>query len=121
MEIAVTRTPHLDPRTELYRLEGDALCLVADGPGYPTHTIYSRNLDTARAADAGGNGSYELVVPDPTYTALVVLERTSSGMEPSRTLPLGFTLATNIASTTDRSGRLHVAAGTMDGVLSVFR
>jgi hypothetical protein len=120
-ELAVTRTPHLGPRIELYRLEGDELRLVAEDPGYPTHTIYSRNLDAARAADTDGDGKYELIVTDNTYTGLVVLARTQNGMERSRSLPLGSILSTNVASTTDEKGRLYVAVGTMDGVLTIFR
>lgn len=122
-EIAVTRTPHSDARTEFYRLDAEngELEIVASGEGYPSHTLYSRNLDAARAGDLDGDGSWEVVVPDETYTRLQAVRHARNGVEPVWDLPLGGTLSTNLAAATDEGGRIALAAGRTDGVLRIWR
>jgi hypothetical protein len=123
LELAATRTPHLGGEIEFYRpnLETGKLEISATMPGYATHTIYSRNLDAARAADLDGDGAWELLVPNQAYTELAAIRRTDSGAEVAWTLPVGGALATNLASATDSSSRISVAAGRADGFLRVWR
>jgi len=122
-EIAVTRTPHVDPVTEFHRLDRESgeLRIAATGEGYPSHTIYSRNLDAARAGDLDGDGVWELLVPDESYAGLVALRHEESGVEEAWRLPIGGTLSTNIGSATDEDGRVAIAVGTTDGVLRIWR
>ena len=122
-EIAVTHTPHDDATTEFYRLDRESkeLTVVATGPGYPSHTLYSRNLDAARAGDFDGDGAWELLVPDDSYTGFVALHRVRGGVREAWRLPLGGNLSTNIGAATGEDGRVAVAAGTTDGVLRIWR
>ena len=122
-EIAVTRTPHVDAVTEFYRFDPKArkLEIAATGKGYPTHTIYSRNLDTTRAGDLDGDGAWELLAPNESYNGFVALRHTDTGVEPVWELPLGGTLASNIASTTGEDGRAAIAVGTLEGNLRIWR
>ncbi len=123
IELAVTRTPHADATTEFYRLDRKAkeLRLSATGAGFPSHTLYSRNLDTARAGDLDGDSAWELLVPDESYTGLVALRHGRGGVEEAWRLPLGGNLSTNIGGATGADGRMAVAAGTTDGVLRIWR
>lgn len=122
-EIVATRTPHIGGTTEFYLLNRDqgTLEISATGQGYPSHTIYTRNLDAARSGDFDNDGAWELVVPNASYTGLVAVRHTESGVKSVWTLPLNGTLATNIASTTDASGRIALAAGTLEGTLRIWR
>ncbi|MDQ3942929.1 MAG: hypothetical protein M3254_07475, partial [Actinomycetota bacterium] len=72
VEIAVVRTPHISGVVEFYAIDEDAgeLEIVATQPGYSSHEIYSRNLDTARAGDLDGDGAFELLVPSQDHTEL---------------------------------------------------
>lgn len=124
IELAATRTPHVGGTTEFYRLnrESGVLELAATGPGYPSHTIYSRNLDAATAGDLDGDGAWELLVPNASYNGLVALRHTENGVERAWDLPTtSSSLGTNIAATTDREGRIAVAVGTLDGNLRIWR
>jgi hypothetical protein len=82
---------------------------------------HSRNLDAARAGDLDGDGSWEPLLPDSSYTALEAVRRTKGGVETAWRLPLGDTLATNLASATDSEGRVALAAGTAEGKLRIWR
>ncbi|HET7478168.1 MAG TPA: hypothetical protein VFJ72_01500 [Rubrobacteraceae bacterium] len=123
IEIAAMRTPHIGGTTEFYRLDRKSgeLELAATGPGYPSHTIYSRDLDAARAGDLDGDGSWELLVPNTAYNGLVALRHTKNGVEKVWSLPATNSLGTNIAAVTDSGGRIAVAVGTLDGNLRIWR
>ena len=49
------------------------------------------------------------------------MRRTKGGVETAWRLPLGDTLATNLASATDLEGRVALAAGTAEGKLRIWR
>lgn len=122
VELAVTRTPHAGGVIEFYKpnLEKGTLETVATLPNYSTHTLYSRNLDAARAGDLDGDGAWELLVPDKFQTGLAAIRHTREGAREAWNLPIGGTLTTNLASATDREGRLSVAVGRADGVLRIW-
>ncbi len=123
VEIAAVRTPHVSGPVEFYRLDRESgeLRLVASGGEYLSHTLYSRNLDAVRAGDLDGDGSWELLLPEASYTTLEAVRRTKGGVETAWRLPLGGTLATNLASATDSRGRVALAAGTAEGGLRIWR
>ena len=122
VELAATSTPHAGGVLEFYRPnpgEG-TLEMTATLPGYTTHTLYSRNLDAARAGDLDGDGTWEVLVPDRFRTGLAAVRHTVDGAEEAWKVPVGGTLATNLASATNQGGRLSVAAGRTDGVLRIW-
>lgn len=121
LEIAVARTPHIDPVVEFYRFSGDRLEVSAEVPGYTSHRIYTRNLDTARAGDLDGDGRPELLVPDDSYTELAAIRKDADDASVVWSLPVGGEVSTNIGSATDEAGRTSVAVGRSDGTLRVWR
>ncbi len=123
VELAAVRTPHVGGPVEFYRLdrENGELRLAASGGEYLSHTLYSRNLDAARAGNLDGDGSWELLLPDSSYTALEAVRRTKGGVETAWRLPLDGTLATNLASATDSRGRVALAVGTAEKKLRIWR
>ena len=123
VELAAVRTPHVSGPVEFYSLdrENGELQIVAHAGEYLSHTLYSRNLDAVRAGDLDGDGSWELLLPDASYTALEAVRHTEGGVETVWRLPLGGTLATNLASATDSEGRVALAVGTAEGKLRIWR
>jgi hypothetical protein len=122
MEIAAVRTPHIGGVVEFYRLTAGAgeLELAATQPGYASHEIYSRNLDTARGGDFDGDGAFELLVPNQERTALGAIRHEQGGARVAWTLPVGGELSTNLADAAAPGGRVSLAAGRADGVLRLW-
>ncbi len=122
VEIAAIRTPHVGGVVEFYGVDTSAgeLKVAATRPGYNSHRIYNRNLDTARAGDFDGDGRWELLVPNQSYTELGAIRHEEGGAEVAWTLPVGGTLATNLAATTASDGRTSLAVGRAGGVLRIW-
>jgi hypothetical protein len=74
MEIAAVRTPHIGGVVEIYALKNNRLEVAVTLPGYSSHQIGSRNLDSALAVDFNGDGLVELVVPNQAQTELASLQ-----------------------------------------------
>ncbi|MFC1907238.1 hypothetical protein ACFLW8_04040 [Chloroflexota bacterium] len=119
-ELLDVLTPHIGGVVEFYRLDGERLEVVAEVPGYTSHSIGSRNLDTAVAGDFDGDGQLELLLPSQKRTELGGVRRTVAGAEVEWTLPLGGRISTNIAAITLNDGRLTIAAGREDDVMRVW-
>lgn len=123
LEIAATRTPHIGGIVEFYAIDAPSgeLEITATQPGYATHRIYTRNLDTVRAGDLDGDGRWELLVPDQTYTELGAIRHERDGARVAWTLPAGGVMTTNLVSAEDSRGRALVAVGREDGTLRIWR
>lgn len=123
IELVATRTPHIGGVVEFYRLHPERrdLEIVATMPGYTSHRIGSRNLDTALGGDLDGDGRWEILVPDQSYSRLAAIRHDEGGARVVWTLPVGSTLATNLAPATGSDGRIVLAAGTSEGMLRVWR
>ena len=122
IELVATLTPHLGGIVEFYGLDFEAgtLEITATMPGYASHRIYTRNMDTARAGDLDGDGRWELLIPNQDYTELGAIRHEVDGAAVAWTLPAGGTISTNLASATNPEGRAQIAAGRTDGVLRIW-
>jgi hypothetical protein len=119
-ELAVVRTPHIGGVVEYYKYTNGNLSVVAEFPGITSHTIGSRNLDMAAAGDFDGDGAIELLLPNPNLTDLVAVRRTPSGVEDAWRIPIGGVMSTNLAGVTLPNGKLAVAVGREDRVLTLW-
>lgn len=109
------RTPHIGGVVEYFQYKGNGrLEIVKEFKGFSTHSIGSRNLDTALAADFNNDGVFEILIPDQSHTSLAIV----SINEVSTALPLDGILTSNI-SAVNLNGRLYIAAGT-EGKLRVW-
>lgn len=120
LELASVRTPHIGGVVEFYRIESDRLEIVAELPGYSSHTIGSRNLDSALAGDFDGDGRLELLVPDQGQLNLAAIRHDRSGVHELWSLPLGSKLATNLAAVSFSDGSLAIGVGTSDRNLRLW-
>ena len=122
IELVDTLTPHIGGTIEFYRPDFDngSLDIVATQTGYTSHRIYTRNLDTARAGDLDGDGRWELLVPNDSYTELGAIRHEEAGATVAWTLPADGTIVTNLASATNSDGRAQIAAGREDGMLRIW-
>jgi len=119
-ELVVVRTPHIGGVIEYYRYSNGELNIVAEYPGITSHTIGSRNLDMAALGDFDGDGVNELLLPSPGLTELVAVRRTPSGAEQGWKISLGGVMSTNLAGVTLPDGKIAVAVGRDDGVLTLW-
>ena len=119
-ELVEVLTPHIGGVVRFYRFTGTCLAIVAQVRGYTSHVIGSRNLDLAVAGDFNGDGTPEIVLPAQRRDTIAGIQRTTNGAEVVWELPLGGTLATNLAAVRLESG-LALAVATTDGHLRVWR
>ena len=119
-ELVAVRTPHIGGSIEYYRLRGRQLEIVHTRPGYSTHRIGDRNLETALVADFTGDGRFELLLPAQREPALAVISRTAEGSREVARFELPAELTTNLAAVQLSKGRLLVVAGTADGSLLLW-
>jgi hypothetical protein len=119
-ELAVVRTPHIGGIVEFYRFEGDSLNIVAQIPGFSTHTIGSRNLDNALAGDFDGDGNIELMVPNQAHNRLEAIRRTGNAAEVVWSLPFGSVHTTNLVGVNLSSGEIILGVGTQDNILRLW-
>ncbi len=121
LELADVLTPHLGRVVEFFRLEGDALVVVAQlQAGYTSHAIGSRNLDTAVAGDFDGDGRVELLLPNSQGDELGAIRRTPESAELAWTVAVGGPISTNLAAAAHGDQGLAVGLGRADGVLRLW-
>ena len=99
-------TPHIGGVVEFYRVSGGELTIVAHVPGYTSHSIGTRNLDMALAADFDGDGRLELLLPSQARTELGAVRRTQDGAEVAWSVSVDGRVATNLAAVTLLDGTL---------------
>jgi hypothetical protein len=120
LELAVVRTPHIGGVVEFYRFEDNTLNIVAEAPGYSSHSIGSRNLDTGLAGDFDGDGHFELLVPNQEHNILHAIRRLEGGARSVWSLPLGGAYATNLVAVTLSNGKIGVGIGNENGILRLW-
>jgi hypothetical protein len=120
LELADVLTPHIGGVVEFYRLSGDELEIVAHVPGYSSHVIGARNLDTALAGDLDGDGRIEVLLPDQAQTNLGAVRHEPGGAREVWSVPIGGRLSTNLAAVSYPDGSLAVGAGREDGLVRLW-
>lgn len=120
LELVDVLTPHLGRVTEFFQLNDSALEVVATVPGYTSHRLGSRNLDTALAGDLDSDRAIELLIPNAEFTELAALRRTPNGADVAWTVPVDSLIATNLAAATADDGHLTIGVGRVDWVLRVW-
>jgi len=101
------RTPHIGGVVEFFQFKNGNLEIVKEINGFSTHSIGSRNLDSAIVGDFNNDGVNELLAPDQFHTNLGIV----SLNEVLATLPLDGTLTSNLSATTI-DGEIILGAGT---------
>jgi hypothetical protein len=119
-ELIVVRTPHIGGVIEYYRYENGGFSVVAEYSGITSHSIGSRNLDMAAVGDFDGDGTIEVLLPNPGLTELVAIRRTQAGAEQAWALPIGGKLHTNLSGLSLPNGQLSFAVGRSDGILRIW-
>lgn len=114
LEIVEVLTPHIGGIVNFYRWQGDRLEIVASLPGYSTHRLGARGLDSVLAGDLDGEGQVELLLPTQDMTELAALRRTPEGVALAWSLPLPGTLQSNLVAHTLPDGTLVLGAATED-------
>lgn len=122
VELVEVLTPHIGGVTQFYRLEGNALNVVASTTGYTSHRIGSRNLDMAMAGDFDGDGSVELLLPNDALRSLGAVRHATDGAQVAWTLPMGGArVTTNLVALTLASETIMlVGVGRGDGILRIW-
>ncbi|HEY5728410.1 MAG TPA: hypothetical protein VIS72_00050 [Anaerolineales bacterium] len=108
------RTPHIGGIVEFLEFNDGKLVSVREYKGFSTHSIGSRNLDSALAGDFNNDGIIELLAPDQRHINLSIISMDGA----VATLPLDSVLTSNLTAT-ELEGKLYVGAGT-DGKLRVW-
>lgn len=119
MQLVDVLTPHIGGVTRFYEFDGTGLSVVSQTGGYTSHSIHSRNLDMAVAGDFDGDGQLEIVLPSQDRTRIAGITNTENGAQVVWELPLGGTLASNLAAVNTSNG-LALAAGRADGVVRIW-
>lgn len=101
------RTPHIGGVIEFFQFNDGKLEIVAEVPGFSSHSIGSRNLDSAIAGDFNNDGINELLAPDQIHSNLGVIAY--DGV--ITVLPLDGVLTSNLSATVV-DGKLIIGAGT---------
>jgi hypothetical protein len=120
LELAVVRTPHIGGEVEILGLTEDRLEVKASLPGYSTHKLGSRNLDTALAADFNGDGFIELIAPGQDQTYLSGIQFLTGKLMPVWTQHLDAQLSTNLVGIAIADQQLLLGVGTDDNSLRIW-
>jgi hypothetical protein len=118
-QIALIRTPHGEGVLQLWSLEGDALTLKAEKPGYSNHVFGRSAQDLAAAVDVDGDGRPELIVPTIDRRSVAILSMRDGIREIAR-VALPARAETGIA-TLGSGADLHILVGLEDGRLADIR
>lgn len=104
--IVSIRTPHIGGVVEFFQLNEGKLEIVHEIAGFSSHTLSSRNLDSAIAGDFNKDGVIELLAPDQLHSFLSIIS--FDGV--LAVIPLDGGLTSNL-SVTNNNGELWVGAG----------
>jgi hypothetical protein len=105
--LASIRTPHIGGVVEFFQFSDGKLETVSEINGFSSHSIGSRNLDSAIAGDFNNDGICELLAPTQNLSSLGVISL--GGV--ITVLPLDGVLTSNL-STISVNGSIIVGAGT---------
>ncbi|WP_417516043.1 FG-GAP repeat domain-containing protein [Minwuia sp.] len=117
LEIAVVETPHIGGTLRLLRPEGRKMTLVAERWGFSNHAIGSRDQGLSAVLDWDGDGLPDLVLPDETRGAVVVVSFAGGGIRELHRRPLAAAVAGDFSVEGTDTVRIPLA----DGAATVLR
>jgi hypothetical protein len=120
VELADVVTPHIGGIVEFLTLSEDILQTTATLNGYSSHTIGSRNLDTAIIGDFDADGLAELILPDQAMTNLGIIKRTALGAEVIGNLKTDSRISSNLAGVNLEAEGIGLGVGLENNTLRIW-
>ena len=111
LELVDVLTPHIGGVVEFYQLGDHRLEVFAELGEYGSHSLGSRNLDSAVVGDFDGDGQYELLVPGQSRRTLAAIRHSTDGAEEIWAVPVGGLMSTNVATVPLSDGMLGAGVG----------
>ncbi|MBI9051939.1 MAG: hypothetical protein JEZ00_21160 [Anaerolineaceae bacterium] len=109
--LVVIRTPHIGGVVEFFQLHNGALQSAAEIKGFSTHSIGSRNLDSALVGDFNNDGINEVLAPNQAHTQLGVISLDGN----VTLLPLDSKLISNLSAVVI-NGKIIIGADTSENL-----
>ncbi len=125
MELAEVVTPHIGGILKYIRWDkkNKILKTVASAKTYSTHDIGTKNLSKFAVTDWDQDGIAELILPNQSKNELMMVKRTTKGLQNVTEFSLNGSLSTNVTllSIQGYTGiQSIIAAGTKEGRLILW-
>ena len=120
IELVDVVTPHIGGIVEFLTFSGNDLETTTTINGYSSHTIGSRNLDTAIAGDFDADGIAELLLPDQVMSSLGIIKRTTLGAELIETLTTDSRITTNLAGVNLEAEGIAIGVGLENNTVRIW-
>jgi hypothetical protein len=111
LELVDVLTPHIGGVVEFYQFGDHRLDVSAELGEYGSHSLGSRNMDSAVVGDFDGDDRQEVLVPGQSRRTLAAIRHSADGAEEIWTVPVGGLMSTNVATVPLSDGMLGAGVG----------